>query len=186
MLIDPFEKDRAGASSNQRVQTIVNGLQSIHKFVYAGKDIVWRMWANEILSKDVHSQESLMHEPPSPGILRFMTLAEDNAQVRLRNARDTMSVASNISETYNARSSQVQTYVDEAIKLQAEIEAMMARLKVVLTLVQTHNNSLNDYSASNIELLQNLAPAISQPTESQFSIDTYNNINNMEDVDHAL
>lgn len=183
-LINPYEKDRSGASSNQRIQAVVDELRDIHKYVYAGKDIVWRMWANEIVAKEPHLYETLVRDPPPANILRFMTLADDNPQATLRNFRRTVSVTSNLSETYSHKTHELKKYVDEATSLQADIAQKSERLRVVFHKIQSLTDGLNNYATANADLLQNMNQSFAQPAESEFSVETFQNIENVNDIDH--
>lgn len=66
MLLQPADRDRAGAHSIVSLLDFVRQLKNIHGSYLSANTSSWTMWANAIHSGPIHKQESMMNDlPPS-------------------------------------------------------------------------------------------------------------------------
>lgn len=65
VLIEPLNKDRAGASTISDMNILVGQLKEIHRFRYQSLHINWLMWANRIHASEPHLRERTINSKPS-------------------------------------------------------------------------------------------------------------------------
>lgn len=61
-LIEPLNRDRAGASTISEMNSVIVRLKEIHKLHYQASHINWIMWANRIQASEPHLREKLIHQ----------------------------------------------------------------------------------------------------------------------------
>ncbi|XP_058832497.1 uncharacterized protein LOC131690611 [Topomyia yanbarensis] len=98
VLLEPEERDKAGAASNQSVAVLAQKLRDIHGDKWEAKDIAWMMWANAIYTSEFHCQERLLHDAPPAHLVKLFSVKE---QPRLKAIRRGFAVAHSVNAGYH-------------------------------------------------------------------------------------
>lgn len=65
-LIEPINRERAGASTIAEMSGLVGRLKEIHRLNYQSNHINWVVRANRILASESHLREKLINSPQPP------------------------------------------------------------------------------------------------------------------------
>lgn len=111
-IIDPLERNRAGAATNLAVQEIAQQLKEIHKYNFSGRDIHLNIWANAILAADAHLRESMMSDSPPGKIIELFTRAPANPETVVRDLQRNVSIGMSVNNTTKEAVKQVRQELD--------------------------------------------------------------------------
>lgn len=176
-LINPLEKDRAGAATNAAVQEIAQQLKAIHRFNFSGRDIHWTIWANAILTAaDAHQRESMMHSGPPGKIMDLFHSAPDHPQNVVRRLQSNVSIGLSVNNTTKESVRQLREELDGirplVEQLNAAFERLSTRLEFLEENVKTTDTLLGDVGTA------------ADIIENEVSQEAYERIEFLDDPDH--
>lgn len=173
-LIEPENRDRAGAHSTQALRELVDKLKKKHGYNLTAPDISWMAWANSIQSASPNLQEDLINELPPSHIIHLFRSVPVSEAAQLNNLQQHLRVASNVSDAYQEDLQNVRTWATEC---QQEINGAFAKFFRRL-------DGIENRAAYGSNLLQamNSATLPSETTESRQFADL---VSNQDDVDHC-
>lgn len=169
-LIQPVQKDRAGAHSTREAELLKNQLKSEHSWRYTDvADINWSMWANFIQSSPAHAREALAKGTPPDHLLTVFRPGLENASAKLPAMRKDLQVAKTVNAGYGQKVKTLQATFDN-------ISVLMADMKVIV-------NSLVEKVTEDEKLLTVVAQSASVE-ENEFSLSLAEGVNDCLDTDH--
>lgn len=113
-ILEPAQRDRAGAHSTVLLTELARKLKDIHGKFLSGNMASWTMWANAIHSAGMHQQEDLLKKmPPAHLIHLFRTIPMSEAEV-MRSTQNGLKIAGNLNDSYLES---VRTLREEFIKM---------------------------------------------------------------------
>uniref|UniRef100_A0A336MPG1 CSON003720 protein n=1 Tax=Culicoides sonorensis TaxID=179676 RepID=A0A336MPG1_CULSO len=176
-LVKEVQTDKAGAPSNEEVETLVDRLKEVHKLHYTAPHITWRVWAEFILKKKPEEHEDLVHQAPPYKIIDLFKSAGVNADKELASLRQDTSVAQGISEGTAAD-------IDGLIQ---SFECVLEARKIKTAAEDVHYQKLKAFKIkmnAQTETLQ-LVNQRNKPQENDLSFEYFENIGDQDDVDHV-
>ncbi len=100
MLLQPANRDRAGAHSTVSLLDLVRQLKERHGSYLSANTSSWTMWANAIHSGPIHKQESMIDDlPPAHIIHLFRSVPTAETEV-MRSVQNGLQVAGNLNDLY--------------------------------------------------------------------------------------
>lgn len=172
-LLQPTNRDRAGAHSTASLMEMVQKLKEIHGSYLSGNTSSWSMWANSIHSSPTHRQEALISElPPAHLVHLFRSVPTAEIEV-MRSARNGLQVANNLNDLYTEN---MKIFRQEFMKLKEHtlrgFELFEVRLTATEEMLAAHGRLVGSMDgALNVEV-----NSVSLQEEQQ--------IPDLEDVDH--
>ncbi|KXJ83686.1 hypothetical protein RP20_CCG002773 [Aedes albopictus] len=167
-LIQPVQKDRAGAHSTREAELLKNQLKSEHSWRYTDvADINWSMWANFIQSSPAHAREALAKGTPPDHLLTVFRPGLENASAKLPAMRKDLQVAKTVNAGYGQKVKTLQATFDN-------ISVLMADMKVIV-------NSLVEKVTEDEKLLTAKTASVE---ENEFSLSLAEGVNDCLDTDH--
>lgn len=175
-IIDPLERNRAGAATNLAVQEIAQQLKEIHKYNFSGRDIHWNIWANAILAADAHLRESMMSDSPPGKIIELFTRAPANPETVVRDLQRNVSIGMSVNNTTKEAVKQVRQELDTMKQVIEQLTKMWVTLNARFELLE---NSVQ----TNDEMLGAIGTA-ARVVESEVSENAFDQIEYLDDPDH--
>lgn len=176
-LIDPAERDRAGATAINVVQNIEQQLKDIHKNTFTSTAIGWTIWANYISASEAHLQETRLNDPPPPHIIHLFDRVQTSAEALLTNARRNTSIGLTLNEGFAQGLKVVQKEIDE-------LAEVVGNVQIRLSALRNRVHQLVNESESNNRVLSVFENSL-EPRETEFSSEMFGLIADQEDVDHV-
>jgi hypothetical protein len=173
-LIDPENRDRAGASNTQSLKQLADNLMEIHGHHLAGLEISWMIWANAIQSSSAHLQCDMTRELPPSHIIHLFRCVPTSEASRLSALQHGVTIAESVNQAYGNDIAAIRNFCNNLRKMVIDaFDDIDRRLEGM----ESRNNS-------NGNLLSAVGTA-SRPVESEFSVNIASMITDQEDVDHA-
>lgn len=175
VLLQPADRDRAGAHSTVSLLDSVRQLKDIHGTYLSANTSSWTMWANAIHNGPIHKQESMMKDlPPSHLIHLFRSVPTAETEV-MRSVQNGLQIAGNLNDLY---AENLATLRDEFRKAKAiamrAFDLFEVRLDAAQDMVRANNRIVSTLdSALHVEV-----NPVSLSEEQQV------NENDMTDIDH--
>lgn len=174
-LLQPANRDRAGAHNTVSLMEFVLQLKKIHGGYLSAHSFSWTMWANAIHSGPIHLQELAQHElPPAHLIHLFRSVPTAEAEV-LRSTQNGLLIAKNLNDLYRGNLStlkdDVQTAKENVLRAFDLFEARLQSAEEMLLA----NSSIVSSMDSSLQIEENAVSV----TEEARVIE-----NDVEDTDH--
>lgn len=172
VLLQPANRDRAGADSTVSVVNLMKQLQDRHGYL-SGHQSCWYQWANSIHSAPSDQQKTLVNQLPPPHLVQmFRSVPTSEAEV-MRSVKSGLQVANNLNDMY---SENMRICRQEFVKFKEStlraFDLFDVRLTATEEMLAAHARLVSSMDgALNIEV-----NAVSLQEEQQ--------IPDMEDVDH--
>lgn len=175
-LLEPYERDRAGACTNAHIESILEKLKEIHGDRYTGFEINWRLWATFISNSETHLQENLMNDPPPPEIIINLPSRYNTSDQILASNFQNLTVGTHINDDIRMELNTMKPVLD---RIMDNMERNTADFK------EFYNRFLRLCAATETRhgLLQSV-PRQQPPTEMASSASLIENIDDCGDVDH--
>lgn len=97
-LLEPMNRDRAGASNVSEMNALVARLKEVHRQHYQSHHINWILWATRIQSSESHLHEKMINNPPPADMLHLFAHARTPADDVLTGIKQNLYVAENVNE----------------------------------------------------------------------------------------
>lgn len=99
-ILQPADRDRAGAHSTVLLTELSQKLKGIHGSYLSGHMSSWTMWANSIHAAPTHKQAAMVNDmPPSHLVHLFRSVPTSETEV-LRSAQNGLQIAGNLNDMY--------------------------------------------------------------------------------------
>lgn len=183
-LIEPINRDRAGASTIAETNTLAERLQAIHQLNYQSNHINWLIWANRIQASEAHLREQLMTRPPPPDILHLFAHARTSADDTVTEFRQNLRMAENVNEGVTSGLSRVRILVDDILKIQNAIAELRDEEKTKIELLNHELKTMEIQSSTTRSLITSMEQVL-PATETDFGRQLFSQIQDQDDVDHA-
>lgn len=172
-LLEPEERDKAGAASNKSLSELVQKLRHIHGTAWQANDISWMMWANAILTSEANQQDILMQEAPPAHLAKLFATKE---QPRLRAIRRSYAVAHNVNSGYHDEIIAIREAFDD---LEKSTQNMMCIMKLLKRRIESleHRDVIGESFISAAEDALNVE-------ETVFGASLASSVGVMDEIDH--
>lgn len=183
VLIEPLNRDKAGANAHCEINALTHQLKEIHKFHYQSGDINWCMWANRIQASEPHLRETLLRRPPPAEIMHLFALARTSADDKMTGIRQNLFVADHINEGATTGLARIRTLVDGVRELQKTIVQLQKEQETKIELLE-HEVATFETQTSTTRSLLNSMELVMPATETDFGRQSFQQIQDQDDVDH--
>lgn len=139
-LIEPLNRDRAGASTISEMNILVGQLKEIHRLHYQSSHINWIMWANRIQASEPHLKEKMIHSPPPADMLHLFAVAKTSADDRIVDLRQNLSVAKNVNDGMSTGLCRIRNLFASIRELQQTILQLQNEQQVQINLLEHELN----------------------------------------------
>lgn len=184
LLIEPLNRDRAGASTICEMNVLVGQLKELHRLHYQSSHINWIMWANRIQASEPHLRETLIHRPPPADMLHLFALAKTAADDKIAEIRQNLCMAENVNEGATTGLSRIRTLVDGVRELQNTIVQLQKEQETKIELLEHEITSFEKQTSTTRSLLNSMELAM-PATETDFGRQIFQQIQDQDDVDHV-
>ena len=168
-LLQPLEKDRAGAESLASVNKIKAQLKANHGRYLSGDDINWGCWASWIATKPAETREHLLQQTPPEHIISLFSSVPVYSDTLLEKGRLDLQVANAIN---NAYSRILRDLKNDHAQLHKSSLIMAKRIALLETKHKEYDEMLR--------AMQNSVTA----TENRFSAELAQTVADCVDIDH--
>lgn len=182
-LIEPLNRDRAGADSISEMNTLVSKLREIHRFHYRSGHINWLTWANRIQAHEPHLRENLIRSPPPPDILHLFAVSRTAADDTIAEMRQNLSVAENVNDGMGDGLVRIRSLFDNVIEMQKSIVQMQNEQQNQIELLDHELKTMETQTSTTRSLLNSMEQAVPAIT-TIFGRRAFSQIQDQEDVDH--
>lgn len=175
-LLDPVEKDKAGAASNTIVFDLLNRLKEIHRSNYRSKDLNWYEWASFVAAEPPQRHEQLLNEPPPLEMIRLFERAPFGSDHVLNEVRRSVNIAQTITAGQERDLQQLGRSIGQLKELFNECHKALVdvQLKYDAIIQTTNNNNL---------ILESVQQS-TRPVETERTLNLFYAVQDQEDVDH--
>lgn len=184
-LIEPLNRDRAGASTIAEMNALVGRLKEIHRLHYQSNHINWIMWANRIQASESHLREKLIDSPPPPEMLHLFAIVRTSADDIISDVRQNLGVADNVNEGVSFSLSRVRILMDDILKIQNAITDLRNEEKTKMELLNHELKAMEMQATTTRSLITSMEQAL-PVTETDFGRQLLSEIQDQEDVDHIV
>lgn len=182
-LIEPLNRDRAGASTICEMNVLASQLKETHRLQYQSSHINWIMWANRIQASEPHLRDQMIQKPPPADMLHLFAIAKTTADDRMAGIRQNLCVAENVNEGTSTGLARIRTLVDGVRELQKTIVQLQKEQDTKLELLE-HEIAAFEIQTSTTRSLLNSMERAMPVTETDFGRRVFQQIQDQEDVDH--
>lgn len=182
-LIEPLNRDRAGASTVSEMNTLVEHLKDVHKVNYQSNHINWIMWANRLQASEPHLHEKLIKSSPPADKLHLFAVAKTSADNTIIDIRQNLSVAGNVNKGVNTGLSRVRLLFDKVVQTQSEIIKLQTEQQTQIDLLNHELNAMEIQATTTRSLINSMEQAV-PVVETEFGREIFSLIQDQEDVDH--
>lgn len=169
MLLNPEERDRAGAASTETLRRLAAQLREHHQFNYVSADINWMVWANYIQSAEPHYHEEMIRSAPPADVIHLFAHARTDAEQELAVQSHSVRTAESINTTYKNKIAVIRQTFDKFKLIAADLENRITELEEIANAQES--------------LLSSMASS-SRPTQSDHTRSLRRRISDLSDVDH--
>lgn len=184
-LIEPLNRDRAGASTITETNALAGRLKETHRYHYQSNHINWVMWANRIQASEPHLREKLINSPPPPEMLHLFAIARTSADRTVTDVRQNLCVAENVNEGVTSGLSRVRILVDDILKIQSAIGDLRSEEKTKIEMLNHELKTMETQAVTTRFLITSMEQAL-PATETNFGRQLFSEIQDQEDVDHVV
>ncbi len=184
ILIEPVNRDRAGASTIAEMNTLVARLKEIHRLSYQSNHINWLMWANRIQASESHLRENLMSKPPPPDMLHLFALARTSADDTVTEVRQNLHLAENVNDGVSSGLFRVRNLMDDIMKIQHAISDLRDEEKTKIELLNYELKTMETQAVTTRSMITSMEQVL-PATETDFGRQLFSEIQDQDDVDHA-
>lgn len=182
-LIEPLNRDRAGASTIAEMNILVAELKEIHKLHYQSNHINWIMWANRIQASEPHLREKLVRSPPPADMLHLFALARTTADATIAEMRQNLCVAENVNDGMCTGLARIRSLVDTVREMQNTILQLQSEQQTKIELLDYELKIMETQASTTQSLLNSMEQAV-PAVETNFGRQLFSQIQDQEDVDH--
>lgn len=101
VLLQPADRDRAGAHSTVSLMEFVSRLKEIHGSYLSAHTSSWTMWASAIHSGPEHKQESMMSDLPPAHLVHLFRSVPTAETAIIKSAQNGLQIAGNLNDLYS-------------------------------------------------------------------------------------
>lgn len=173
--IQPAVADRAGASSEEVIQQIMNSLKSRWQHIFHSEDINWRIWATIIARLKSHDQEQAIQSPPTENLVHLFAHAPENREQRYAAVTRGFGLAF---RSIDSAIQELQIFDDDIEKFGDQIRAlieshntMTSRLNSIFKILKTQRDLAREAEAAMIAEETPIASAVAAAIPNQDDID---------------
>lgn len=182
-LIEPLNRDRAGASTVTEMNSLVAQLKDVHKFHYKSNHINWIMWANRIQASEPHLREKLIESGPPADMLHLFAVARTAADDTIVEVRQNLCVAENVNEGVNTGLARVSILFDNVVKTQSAIIKLQTEQQTQIDLLNQELQAIEMQATTTRSLITSMEQAV-PVVETEFGRQIFSMIQDQEDIDH--
>lgn len=182
-LIEPLNRDRAGASTVSDMNILVTQLKDVHKLHYQSNHINWIMWANRIQASDAHLREKLIKSPPPADMLHLFAVAKTSADDTIVDLRQNLSVAENVNAGVSSDLERVRTLFNNVVEIQSTILKLQVEQQTQIDLLNQELIAMEIRASTTRSMISSMEQAV-PAVESEFGRQIFSQIQDQEDVDH--
>ncbi|XP_065089396.1 uncharacterized protein LOC135710406 [Ochlerotatus camptorhynchus] len=172
-LIDPSERDKAGAASTQVVVDLSKDLRQRHGHLWDGHEMAWTMWASAILASPAHTRENMINSVP-PKHLQHLFITQDGPKIE--SVKRGLAVAHNV----NASFCEEITALKEAF---SSLEVVAKNMQLQISFVKHRIEALEQRGRMSDSFISAMETSM-EVSEGEFSRHIAGQVVDMEDVDH--
>lgn len=182
-LIEPINRDRAGASSIAEMNLLVGQLKNIHKKNYQSSHINWLVWANRIQASEPHLREKLIHNLPPADMLHLFAVARTVADDRVSEMRQNLCVAETVNEGLCTGIARIRSLVDKVRDMQKTIVQLQTEQQIHIDLLDHELTAMETQASTTRSILNSMEQAV-PALETNFGRQAFSQIQDQEDIDH--
>lgn len=172
-LLQPTDRDRAGAHSTVMLAELTRKLKETHSSYLSGNMSSWTMWANAIHAAPTHKQASMVIDmPPAHLVHLFRSVPTSETEV-MRSAQHGLQIAGNLNDLY----------AENVILLREEFQKMKEAMLRGFDLYEVRLKATEDMLASNNRLVASMGDAL-QVEVNAVSLEEEQQVTDLMDCDH--
>lgn len=183
MLIEPLNRDRAGATSMAEMNPLVARLKEVHRLNYQSNHINWIMWANRIQASESHLREKMINSPPPPEMLHLFALARTSADETISNVKQNLCVAENVNDGVSCGLARIRVLMDSILQIQTAISDLQKEEKTKIEMLNYELKTMEQHATTTRTLINSMELAL-PVTETDFGRQVFSLIQDQDDVDH--
>ncbi|XP_037040418.1 uncharacterized protein LOC119077338 [Bradysia coprophila] len=172
-ILQPVDRDRAGAHSTVMLTELAKQLKEIHGHYLSGNMSSWTMWANAIHSAPANRHQSMVNELPPAHLVHLFRSVPTSETERMRSTQHGLQVAGNLNDLYLEN---VKTLRQEFTKMKEDVNRM-------LDLYEIRLNATEDMLTANRSLVHSMGGQLDVEVTA-VSLQEERQITDMEDCDH--
>lgn len=176
-LLEPGEKDRAGAAAESAIGQVVDQLKAEHRLHYQSSYICWRQWADYIFKQPAHLREWLLSDPPPSHLIHLFARTRSDTDALVAEVRQNLNVGEGINEGMCLEVAGLRSSFDCIKKLIDELTKATQSFEVRLSALEQKCKNTSE----NLTLFQKAV----RPQENEYGVELYNKIGEQDDVDHC-
>lgn len=172
-ILQPAQRDRAGAHSTVLLTDLVRTLKEKHANYLSANTSSWTMWANAIHSAPTHRQTEMVDEmPPAHLIHLFRSIPTSDNEV-MRSVKNGLQIAGNMTDSY----------LENLKVLREEFNKMKEVTLRGFDLYERRLNATEDMLTANTRLVSSIDCALRVEVNA-VSIQEEEQITDLPDYDH--
>ncbi len=172
-ILQPVDRDRAGAHSTVLLMELTQKLKEIHGQHLSGNTSSWTMWSNSIHSAPAHRQEAMVNEMPPPHLIHLFRSVPISETEVMRSAQQGLQIAGNLNDMYTEN---VQT-------LRQEFQKIKETMLRIFDVYDVRLKATEDMLAANSRLVGSMGGAL-QVEVTAVSLEEERQITDLMDTDH--
>lgn len=174
-ILQPVDRDRAGAHSTVLLIELTKKLKEIHGRHLSGNTASWTMWANSIHAAPAHKQESMVSEIPPPHLVHLFRAVPIDENEVMRSAQNGLQIAGNLNDLFTEN---IKTLRQEFQIIRETLVTTLRLLDLYVRLKATEDNL-----EANKRLVDSMESAL-HVEENAVSLEEEKQITDLVDMDH--
>lgn len=172
-ILQPVDRDRAGAHSTVLLMELTQKLKQIHGQHLSGNTSSWTMWSNSIHAAPAHRQEAMVNEMPPPHLIHLFRSVPISETEVMRSAQHGLQIAGNLNDLYT----------DNVKTLRQEFQKIKETMLRSFDLYEVRLKATEDMLAANNRLVGSMGDAL-QVEVTAVSLEEEAQITDLMDLDH--
>lgn len=169
-LIEPNERDRAGAASTQALLDLTEELRRTHGGLLEAHGMAWTFWANAIQSAPAYKRSSMMEYPPQT----LAGLFKAKEGIRVNTIKRELETANNVNDSYH----------EDIVALRKTFDTLRASVNSSLKALDHRIEMLEIRERTSSNLISAMKSTVTVQ-EDEIGKQLRNDITDCPDLDHA-
>lgn len=182
-LIEPINRDRAGACAISEMNSLAARLKEIHNMHFQASHINWVMWANRIQASEPHLREKLIQNPPPGDMLHLFAVTRTPADERVADLKQNLCVAENVNDGVSTGLSRFRILLSGVIERQNAINTLQTEQQTPIELLNHELTTMETQASTTWSLITSMEQAL-PAIETDFGRRIFSQIQDQENVDH--